>query len=192
MTVRRHPSVYVWIKNQSKEKILLEVIKAYECCYPQRFAFFRQALRGLREVTVESHKDLKGRAVDINIRVPTELFLFLQSLIPDFGKDSDDINLLARVWEDFAVAKTRSKRTKKSVLWTKDLAPRGSGSPDPAETTPSSGLSQPTSQDPPSNAANGPQPPNRDCPADPEPSACLCRDDSEGLCRDAAGHTGID
>ena len=164
----RRSDITVWIKGQSKEKLLIEVIKAYEACYPQKFAYYRSALRQLREVTVGRHEDMKGRTVDINMRVPTEPFLFLQTLIPDFGKDSNDIRLLCKVWEDFAIAKSRDKSLKRSILWTKDLH----------------------KESPAADARVQPQ--DGDCPADVPDDSCLSDNDRQGLCNDAEGHPLVD
>lgn len=173
-------NIHVWIKEQSKERVILEVLKAYEACYPRKFEFYRQNLRRLREVTIGSHKDLKGREVDITFRVPTEPFLFLQSIWPDFGKDSDDIQMLIRLWEDFAVA--RSKRHKKvSLLWSRSFL--DSGSPSKDETTESFGSLPATVQEPPgANAADvGIQPQPADRPSDQDDPSVRLHDRQELL-----------
>lgn len=99
---------------------MLEVIRAYELMYPAKFAFILRSLRELQKVTRESSVDAKGRELRIQMRVPSEPFLFLQQLIPDFGKDSDDIALLCKVWGDFASA--RKDRRRRSLMWSKESA----------------------------------------------------------------------
>jgi hypothetical protein len=129
-------SVSILVKNSAKEKILLDVIRAYEQIYPTKFAFFSRALAELRKVTKESSIDAKGRELRMEMRVPSELFLFLQSIMPDFGKDSDDIALLLRTWGDFARAtKDRRRRT---LFWSdKDAAPCSSSIAAPNSAPPS-------------------------------------------------------
>ncbi len=184
--MKNRSNIHVWIKGQGKEKIVLEVLKAYEACYPHKFEFYRQNLRRLREVTIGSHKDLKGREVDINFRVPTEPFLFLQSIWPDFGKDSDDIQMLIRLWEDFAVAKTR-RHKKVSLLWSNRFL--ASESPLKVETTESSGSQPATILEPPgANAADvGIQPQPADRPSEQDDPG-LRRDDREELLGVLEGH----
>lgn len=92
----------VYVKNQAKEKFLLEVIREYEDLYPVKAAYYRKALGEMRKVTKESSIDAKGREMRVTMRVPTEPFLFIQSLHPDFGKDSADIELLVKLWGDYA------------------------------------------------------------------------------------------
>lgn len=108
-------SVSVYIKDAGKEKTLIEVIKAYELMYPAKFRFILGALRELQKVTKEKSVDAKGRELRIQMRVPSEPFLFLQQVIPGFGQDSDDIALLCRVWGDFANAK--KDRRRRSLMW---------------------------------------------------------------------------
>lgn len=103
----------VYVKNQAKEKFLLEVIQTYEELYPVKAAYYRRALNEMRKVTKESSVDVKGREMRVTMRVPTEPFLFIQSLHPEFGKDSEDIELLVKLWCDYAnPVKDRRKHTR--------------------------------------------------------------------------------
>jgi hypothetical protein len=114
-------AVDFFVKGAGKEKTLVEVLRAYEQLYPAKFAFFGHALKELQKLTVEKSVDAKGREMRCTMRVPSELFLFLQQVIPGFGEDSDDITLLCKVWGDFACA-TKDRR-KRSLMWSnKDFA----------------------------------------------------------------------
>lgn len=97
-----------------KEAFLLEVAKWYKALYPARFEFFKTMLGRLNEVRKNddgSYTDAKSREVFVRVRVPTELWMFLQRWIPDFGSDSADLDLLRKVWSGFAVGKDRRQRT---------------------------------------------------------------------------------
>jgi hypothetical protein len=95
-----------------KEQFLSEVARAYETLYPNKADYFKSALRELRAVTTDGYAAGRAGHMECRIRVPTELWLFLQRWIPDFGKDSSDIELLARVWCDLVrVKKDHRRRT---------------------------------------------------------------------------------
>lgn len=99
-----------------REKFLCEVAKWYETLYPARADFFKTSLRQLREVAKNpdgSYHDNQGRQYFVTFRVPTELLLFVQRWIPDFGRDSEDIELMCRVWCDLVrPAKDHRVRTR--------------------------------------------------------------------------------
>lgn len=97
------------MKNAAKERIILDTLKAYENLYPAKFKWFGRMLANARQVSTANYTALKGRSVDVTMRVPTEPFLFLQALMPDFGKDSSDIDLLVKLWGDYA-RNTRDRR----------------------------------------------------------------------------------
>ena len=105
-------SVTVHFKDAAKERIILDTLKAYENLYPARFKWFGRMLENARQVSSANYKALGGRSVDVTMRVPTEPFLFLQALMPDFGKDSADIELLVKLWGDYARnSRDRRQRT---------------------------------------------------------------------------------
>jgi hypothetical protein len=81
-----------------REKFLNEVLSTWEGMYPAKADFFRRSLKELRAVTKESYSlgVQKGDA-SVRFRVPTELWLFIKRWIPEFGKDSEDVELLCRV-----------------------------------------------------------------------------------------------
>lgn len=106
-------SVEIHMKGKAKEELILEVLKAYERVYPRKMRLFRQQLKQLREVTIARRQTAKGRDIGITMRVPTEPYLFLQSLMPEFGEDSRDIDLLVRLWDDFA----RVDKRKRTRIW---------------------------------------------------------------------------
>jgi hypothetical protein len=87
-----------------KEKEVLDILKAWKSLYPAKYRFFKNALREMRKVQKHedgSFVDAKGRVAQIRIRVPTELWLYLQHRIDDFGKDYSDIELLLKVAGDY-------------------------------------------------------------------------------------------
>jgi len=102
-----------------KEKFLNEIAKWYEAMYPARADFFKQGLRQLREINKNpdgSYRDAKDRECRVRYRVPTELLLFIQRWVPEFGKDSADIDLLVRVWCDL-VRPGKERRKVTQVDW---------------------------------------------------------------------------
>lgn len=105
----------VYVKNQAKEKFLLEVLETYRDLYPVKFEYYTQALAEARKVTLPSSTDSVGRETRVTMRVPTEPFLFIQSLHPDFGQDSADIDLLCKVWGD--LAKAAPDHRKRTNIW---------------------------------------------------------------------------
>lgn len=98
-----------------KEKFLMEVADWYRALFPARFAFFKTMLKRLNEVSKNadgSYTDEKNRTMYVRIRVPQELMIFLQRWIPEFGRDSADLELLRKVWCDWAVGKDRRRRSR--------------------------------------------------------------------------------
>jgi len=104
LTFSRGSSVIEIHARTGKEKVLTEILETYRREYPVRYRFFREALRKMWEVSKNpdgSFVDQKGREARISMRVPTELMLFIQRHIEDFGRDYEDIKLLKRVAEEF-------------------------------------------------------------------------------------------
>lgn len=112
----------IFIKNAAKVRTLEDIARAYKELYPAKFEFIRNGLRQLREVTVSRRTDVKGRDVEVTMRVPSEPFLFAQAIMPGFGEDSDDITLLCRVWDEMAVA-TNDRRKKSHMVVETNLKP---------------------------------------------------------------------
>jgi len=85
-----------------KEKFLSEVARAWEMLYPAEAEWYKIMLQRLREVTVEDGRYSTGpdREMRVTLRVPAKLLLFIQRWIPDFARDSSDIELLSKVWCD--------------------------------------------------------------------------------------------
>lgn len=85
-----------------REKFLQEVARAWEMIYPAKADWFKQQLRRQREITVEGARFNcgKGREMRVMYRVPTELIMYIQRWVPDFGRDDKDQELLSRVWCD--------------------------------------------------------------------------------------------
>lgn len=108
------------IKDAGREKKLLEIIKSYEDLYPKTFKTYLQWMKKYRQVLKDPSGttiDKKGRRLTHRIQVPTVLWLFIQRHIPDFGKDSKDIDLLAKLWCDFAtVGKKRDHRRRTLIF----------------------------------------------------------------------------
>ncbi len=102
-----------------KEKFLSEVASWYERMYPARADWFKTNLRLLREVNKNpdgSYRDARDREWRVRYRVPTELLMFIQRWVPDFGRDSADIDLLVRVWCDLVrPGKDRRRYTRLSI-----------------------------------------------------------------------------
>ena len=93
------------------ERLLVDVAKAYVAIYPRKARWIRAQIKKLGEVSTSGYR-ARGHDVEVTVRVPTELWLFVQSLVPEFGKDSKDVEVLQRVWKDFAVGKDRRRRTR--------------------------------------------------------------------------------
>lgn len=94
-----------------REKFLSEVARAYEMLYPAKARFFRSALKNLRQVTTSGYKAGKAGDMYVSIRVPTELWCYIQRWIPDFGQDSKDVELLSKVWCDLVKGRDYRRRT---------------------------------------------------------------------------------
>src|SRR5258705_3103594 len=93
-----------------REKFLNEVLKWWESMYPAKADFFRRSLKELRAVTKESYSlGVQRGDARVTMRIPTELWLFIKRWIPEFGKDSEDIDLLCRVACDL-VRPTKDRR----------------------------------------------------------------------------------
>lgn len=95
-----------------REKFLVEVADAYCALYPNRADFFRRSLKELRKVTTDGYQAGRHGHMYCQMRVPTELWLFIQRYVPDFGQDSSDVELLTKVWSDLVPARDRRPRTK--------------------------------------------------------------------------------
>lgn len=92
-----------------KEKFLCEVAGWYERLYPERSDYFKRALRQLKEVTTPTFQAGAAGEMRVTMRVPAELLLFVQRWIPGFGNESEDIELMTKVWCDL-VRPTRDHR----------------------------------------------------------------------------------
>lgn len=102
-----------------KEKFLMEVADWYRALFPARFAFFKTMLKRLNEVSKNadgSYRTEDGKTVFVRIRVPQELMIFLQRWIPEFGRDSADLELLRKVWCDWAVGKDHRRRSRMLLI----------------------------------------------------------------------------
>lgn len=99
-----------------KEAFIHEVAKAFKRQYPAKYRFITNAIRELNKCVVDSRTAKYGhdRHLYLEIRVPTELMLFIQRWIPEFGRDSEDIVLLKKCWPDLATKDWR-KRTRMTV-----------------------------------------------------------------------------
>lgn len=97
---------------------LKEVADAWFTLYPHKADWFMRQLRYLREVTTDGYYSGKTGHMYVKTRVPTELLMYLQRWDPDFGRDSADMELLAKVWEDLVRAGSRARdRRKRTRLW---------------------------------------------------------------------------
>jgi hypothetical protein len=98
-----------------KEKFLAEIARAYETLAPARFRFFKAALARLNEINKNPDGGYmtKNGYVFVRYRIPKELQMMIQRWEPDFFKESENVDLLRRVWCDFAkVGKDRRKHTR--------------------------------------------------------------------------------
>lgn len=100
------------------EKFLSDVASAYEGMYPARADFFKRNLKNLRDVTTGGYGQSRGDFY-CRVRVPTELLLYIQRWIPEFGRDSKDIDVLCKVWGD--LVRPRKDRRRRTRLFLKDL-----------------------------------------------------------------------
>jgi hypothetical protein len=157
-----------------KEQFLSEVARAYETLYPNKADYFKQSLRELRNVTTDGYSAGRAGQMECSIRVPTELWLFIQRWIPDFGKDSSDIQLLSRVWCDLVRAKKDRRRCTRLVV--SEVFPRVSKSRPVSEKAEGAGAAEVGSE---GAAEGGPAP----GPAD---------DGEDGTRKDGAGLGGDD
>ena len=99
-----------------KEKWLRAIADAWYQKFPRKAAWIRDELARLREITAPSYHAGAAGEMRCTMRVPSELFLFCQYMEPDFGKDSKDIELLIRVWDDFARARNDKRRRTQLVV----------------------------------------------------------------------------
>lgn len=97
---------------QGVEKFALDVAKYYQMMYPARANYFKRMLKQLKEVSTDGYQTGRSGKMYCSIRVPTELLTFMQRWIPEFGRDSADLELLAKVWCDLLPVKDHRKRTR--------------------------------------------------------------------------------
>jgi hypothetical protein len=111
-----------------REKFLNDVASWYNKLYPARADFFKRMLRQLREVSTSGYQAGETGEMQCTIRAPTELVLFIQQWIPDFGLDSADLELLAKVWCDLLPATNKHcRRTRLHVRnWNEQIDPPSS------------------------------------------------------------------
>lgn len=110
------------------ESFLNEVAKWYEAMFPARADFFKRSLKNLQQITTDGYAKQHGDFY-CSARVPTELLLFIQRWIPEFGRDSKDFDLLRKVWCD--LVRPRKDRRRRTRLFLKDL-PLAQPRPSPA------------------------------------------------------------
>ena len=98
------------IKNAAKEKAILETLKFFEARWPGVVKSWVDDMTAMKRVTNSTYKDQQGREYLVKMKVPSILFLALQHVIEDFGRDSDDIALLTRLCSDLnGVPKFKSR-----------------------------------------------------------------------------------
>ena len=108
---------------QGVEKFALDVAKYYQMMFPARADYFKRMLKQLKEVSVDGYQAGRSGKMYCSIRVPTELMMFMQRWIPEFGRDSADLELLAKVWCDLLPVKDHRKHTRLIVKEDYDYTP---------------------------------------------------------------------
>lgn len=95
-----------------REAFIHEVAKAFRSMYPAKYRYITAGIKRLNQVVSDSSTGRRGkeRHLFFQIRVPTELMLFIQRWLPDFGRDHKDIELLQRCWPDLAHKDRRIRR----------------------------------------------------------------------------------
>lgn len=90
----------IYIKNAGKTSTILQIAKWFEDNYPEDFAEWVADSKRLRHMSRSGYSDSKGNYTYVSMKVPTVLYLACQWIMPDFGKDSDDIALLTRTLKE--------------------------------------------------------------------------------------------
>ena len=80
-----------------KRELLEKVMSAMEKLYPDYYNMLLDQMPKLKAVSKPHYKDAKGRVTHVKMKVPTVIWLFLQQLDPDWGKDSEDLELFTQV-----------------------------------------------------------------------------------------------
>ena len=86
----------ILIHNRSKLEVIEEVARFFESHYPDYYQFCLDEIKKLRSVSRTGYTDPQGRYTHVSMKVPTLLFMAVQHILPEFGKDSDDIALLTK------------------------------------------------------------------------------------------------
>ena len=100
----------ILIKSKGTESTLHEIVNWFETHMPDEVVAWKEEMLKLKQVSKATYKDAAGRENHVQFKLPTLLFLSCQHIMPDFGKDSDDIQLLTKVLRDFnGAAKFKSR-----------------------------------------------------------------------------------
>lgn len=91
----------VLIRGKGLEAKLHEIVNWWEVHFPHEVKAWKEEMLNLKTISKPVYKDAQGRETHVNFKVPTLLFMSCQHCIPDFGKDSDDIQLMTKVLRDF-------------------------------------------------------------------------------------------
>ena len=84
-------------KRWRKRELVEATMSAMEKLYPDMYNYLLKEMPKLKAVSRPSYTDPKGRTTHVKMKVPTIPWLFLQQLDPDWGKDSEDLELFTRV-----------------------------------------------------------------------------------------------
>lgn len=87
-------------KRWRKRELIEQVMAAMEKLYPDYYKYLCEEMPKLKAVSKPSYTDPKGRVTHVKMKVPTVIWLFLQQLEPDWGKDSDDLELFTQVCKE--------------------------------------------------------------------------------------------
>jgi hypothetical protein len=89
-----------------KRELIEQTMAAMEKLYPDMYNWLLQEMPKLKAVSKPSYVDPKGRVTHVKMKVPTIPWLFLQQLDPDWGKDSEDLELFTRICSEMNGAAT--------------------------------------------------------------------------------------
>lgn len=87
----------ILIGKRNKALVIEETLRAYESLYPEKYRWLLEEMTKLRQVGTVGYTDAQGRETTVTMKFPSEIFLFLQWVLPGFGQDSDDIKLLTSI-----------------------------------------------------------------------------------------------
>jgi hypothetical protein len=81
-------------------EVLDAVAKFYEEHRPEYYHYLLREIPKLRQVSTPGYTNSKGEFTSVRLKVPTEMFLCVQHILPGFGKTMEDIKIMTECWKN--------------------------------------------------------------------------------------------